>query len=236
VPENQPPSPADPASPRRGNDEQTAAIGGDPVSRPPRPRPPATGAPPEVPWWQEIYQRSPQRPRGHIQQSGYPPSHPAPQTRPPAPRQGPDWYQQPPVRSSQPTRQPVSPPRSAPPQPAAAAPQRRCTKRRLLIVGGITVVAIEAVALAVGLGLLGTFKTTELDVTNVEAGVAQVLADPVDGYGAESVSSVHCNGGRNLEVEKGSSFTCQAVVNGKQSQVAAVIVDDDGTYEVDWPR
>ena len=90
--------------------------------------------------------------------------------------------------------------------------------------------------MAVGLGLLGTFKATELDVTNVEAGVAQVLADPVNGYGAESVSSVRCNGGKNPQVEKGRSFTCQAVVNGKQRQVAAVIVDNDGTYEIDWPR
>jgi hypothetical protein len=106
----------------------------------------------------------------------------------------------------------------------------------VFIVGGIAIVAIEAVALAVGFGLLGTFKTTELDVTNAEAGVAQVLADPVNGYGAESVSSVRCNGGRNPEVEKGRSFTCQAVVNGKQREVTAVIVDDDGTYEVDWPR
>ena len=84
--------------------------------------------------------------------------------------------------------------------------------------------------------MLGTIKTTELDVTNVEAGVAQVLADPVNGYGAESVSSVRCNGGRNPEAEKGSSFTCQAIVNGKRREVAAVIVNDDGTYEVDWPR
>ncbi len=106
----------------------------------------------------------------------------------------------------------------------------------MFVVGGITIVAIEAVALAVGLGLLGTFKTTELDVTNVEAGVAQVLADPVNGYGADSVSSVRCNGGRNPQIEKGRSFTCQAVVNGKQREVAAVIVDNDGTYEVDWPR
>jgi hypothetical protein len=106
----------------------------------------------------------------------------------------------------------------------------------VLIIGGIAIVAIEAVALAVGLGLLGTLKTTELNVTNVEAGVAEVLEDPVNGYGAESVSSVRCNGGKNPEVERGLSFKCQAVVNGKQREVTAVIVDNDGTYEVDWPR
>jgi hypothetical protein len=65
---------------------------------------------------------------------------------------------------------------------------------------------------------------------------AQVLSDPVNGYGAESVSRVRCNGGRNPEVEKGRSFTCQAVVNGKQREVTAVIIDDYGTYEVDCSR
>ncbi|MGX9789732.1 DUF4333 domain-containing protein [Mycobacterium sp. MMS18-G62] len=90
--------------------------------------------------------------------------------------------------------------------------------------------------MAVGLGLLGTFKPTELDVKNTEAGVAQVLSDPVNGYGAAGVSSVRCNGGRNPKVERGRSFTCQAIVDGKQREVTAVIVDDDGTYEVDWPR
>jgi hypothetical protein len=106
----------------------------------------------------------------------------------------------------------------------------------VLVVAGIAIVAIEVVVLAVGLGLLGAFKSTELDVTTAEAGVAQVLADPINGYGAESVSGVRCNGGRNPKVEKGRSFMCQAVVNGRQREVTAVIVDDDGTYEVDWPR
>jgi hypothetical protein len=66
--------------------------------------------------------------------------------------------------------------------------------------------------------------------------VVQVLTDPVNGYGAEGVSNVRCNGGRNPEAEKGHTFTCQAIVNGKQRELTAVIVDDDGTYEVDWPR
>ena len=142
------------------------------------------------------------------------PSHPAPPSQTSPPRQGLDWYQRPPVRMS---RRLVSQwgPRPAPRQPVPAPRQRRWTKRRVFIVGGIAIVAIEAAALAVGLSLLGTFKTAELDVTNAEAGVAQVLADPVNGYGAESVSSVRCNGGKNPKVERGRSFTCQAVVNGK---------------------
>ena len=205
------------------------------------PNPPDPGRdkaePPEVPWWQEIYQRSPQRPRGDdASQAVIRPVDPVPGYRPPPPRRGPDWYQQPPVRNHPPVRQPVGPSRPAPPQPVSAARRRGWTKRRVFVVAGIAIVAIEVVALAVGLVLLDTFKTTELDVTTTEAGVAQVLADPVNGYGAESVSSIRCNGGRNPKVEKGRSFTCQVVVNGKQREVTAVIVDDDGTYEVDWPR
>jgi len=106
----------------------------------------------------------------------------------------------------------------------------------MFIAGGIAIVTIETVVLSVGVGRLGTFNGNELDVTKAEEGVAQVLTDPVNGYGAESVSSVRCNGGRNPEVEKGRTFTCQAIVNDKQREVTAVIVDDDGTYEVDWPR
>jgi hypothetical protein len=101
---------------------------------------------------------------------------------------------------------------------------------------GIAIITIETVALSVGVSRLGTFNANQLDVTKAEEGVAQVLTDPVNGYGAESVSSVRCNGGRNPEAKKGRTFTCQAIVNDKQREVTAVIVDDDGTYEVDWPR
>jgi hypothetical protein len=96
----------------------------------------------------------------------------------------------------------------------------------MFIAGGIAILTIETVALSVGVGRLGTFNAYELDVTKAEEGVTQVLTDPVNGY----------NGGRNPEAEKGRTFTCQAIVNDKQREVTAVIVDDDGTYEVDWPR
>jgi len=224
-----------PGSSGRGGefDEQTSAVSRD--SGPGRPQgPQAKGGPSEMPWWQEIYRHSPQRPRGDDWDAGMPPS-PPPPFRTPPPRQGPDWYRRPPVRHHQPLHQPVVPSLPHQPQPVPAR-RRRWTKRRVFIVAGIAVVALELGALALGLGVLGTFKTTELDVTNAEAGVTQVLVDPVNGYGAQSVSGVRCNGGRNPKIEKGHSFTCQAVVNGEQREVTAVIVDDDGTYEVDWPR
>ena len=96
--------------------------------------------------------------------------------------------------------------------------------------------AIEAVALVIGLGFLGTSSAKELDVAQAEAGVVQVLTDPVNGYGANNVSNVRCNGGKNPDVKKDSTFTCQAAVNGTERQITAVIVDDAGTYEIDWPR
>jgi hypothetical protein len=77
---------------------------------------------------------------------------------------------------------------------------------------------------------------TELDVTKVQAGVAQTLSDPVNGYGANTVSEVSCNGGRNPSAAKGTEFTCDATVNGARRHVSVLVSDDNGTYEVDGPR
>ena len=52
----------------------------------------------------------------------------------------------------------------------------------------------------------------------------------MNGYGANNVSNVRCNGGKNPDVKKDSTFTCQAAVNGTERQITAVIVDDAGTY------
>ena len=49
----------------------------------------------------------------------------------------------------------------------------RSRRRRVLIIGGTAVVAIEAVALVIGLGFLGTSSAKELDVAQAEAGVVQ---------------------------------------------------------------
>ena len=46
------------------------------------------------------------------------------------------------------------------------------------------------------------------------ARVEQVLMDPVDGYGAQSVSG-SCNDGKNPAVRRGATFSCNAVVDGR---------------------
>lgn len=109
-------------------------------------------------------------------------------------------------------------------------------RRRLWIGIGVGVVAVELLVLLVAALVLGTGNSTELDVAQAEAGVTRVLTDPVDGYGAQGVSAVRCNDGKNPSAEKGSSFTCTGSVNGDQRRIDVVVVDDDGTFEVDWPR
>jgi Domain of unknown function (DUF4333) len=75
-----------------------------------------------------------------------------------------------------------------------------------------------------------------LDVREAEAGVRQILSDPINGYGANDVASVECNEGRNPAIEPGKGFTCEATVNGTAREVEVVFRDDTGTYEVGGPR
>jgi hypothetical protein len=210
-----------------------------------------------VPWWQDIYQRSPseqhddrlraldQPPQPNRPKPSLPSVLRAPHL-PPHQSDSPQWYQRPPKRSAPPvspqtpfadrSHAPIPPRPEAPPY-ASEAPRRWSLKRRrVLIIGGIAIVAIEAIALVSILSVLGAGGTKQLDVAEVDAGVAQVLTDTVDGYGAKSVLNVRCNDGNNPEAKKASTFTCQASVNGAQRQITAVIIDDDGTYEIDWPR
>jgi hypothetical protein len=37
-------------------------------------------------------------------------------------------------------------------------------------------------------------------------------------------------------IQKGGTFTCEVVVDGRKRVVTAVFQDDSGTYEVDRPR
>jgi len=98
------------------------------------------------------------------------------------------------------------------------------------------VLAIEAIALATGLVLLRTSKTTELDVTQAQQGVAQILQDPIDGYGATNVTDVRCNNGANPTIEKDHTFDCSVTIEGNPHHVTAIFVDNSGTYEVQAPK
>jgi hypothetical protein len=110
------------------------------------------------------------------------------------------------------------------------------SRRRTLIWAGSAIVAVEVVVLVVALWFFGYFEGKVLDVRQAEAGVQQILSDPINGYGANEVTSVRCNDGRDPKVEQGKGFACQVTINGARRQVQVVFRDDAGTYEVDGPR
>ena len=87
-----------------------------------------------------------------------------------------------------------------------------------------------------GVAKLGVTGGKFLDVAKVQAGVLQTLSDPASGYGANTVTDVSCNNGHNPSADKGTTFTCDATVNGAQRHVTVVVSDDLGTYEIDGPR
>jgi hypothetical protein len=106
----------------------------------------------------------------------------------------------------------------------------------LLIGAGTLGLLITAAILLSKISQLNVTGGKFLDVAKVQAGVLQTLADPSSGYGANTVTDVSCNDGRNPSAAKGTSFTCAAIVNGAPRHVTVVVSDDNGTYEVDSPR
>lgn len=144
---------------------------------------------------------------------------------PGAPRQQPIWSH-------------TQPPRQRPPTPSPdIAGRPKQSKRRFFIWVGIAIVAFEGAVLVVALAFFGYFgQSSVLDVRQAEAGVRQILTDPINGYGANTVTLVLCNNGRDPKVEPGKGFTCRVTVNGVQREVHVVFRDGAGTYEVDGPR
>lgn len=165
--------------------------------------------------------------------------------------EAPQWWQRnprtptqqpprPPARSlaAQPLR-PAPPPASPPPArdvPAGTGTGDR-HRRGLLIGAGLAGLLVLVVILTLSLTkLFDATAATVLDVNAAQAGVQQVLTDPIDGYGRDDVTDVRCNGGRNPTVKSGSSFSCEVNVNGIKRHVTVVFSDDAGTYEVDRLR
>lgn len=134
---------------------------------------------------------------------------------------------------------PPPPPRPAPPGPAPPAPVPSTGKRAP--VGWWTAAAVCAV-LVIGGGAAALVASgtkpppTVLDTESAQRQVEQILRDPLDGYGAGTVTGVVCNGGVNPALEKGAEFICEAVVDGVSRRVAVVFQDDAGTFAVDRPR
>jgi hypothetical protein len=102
----------------------------------------------------------------------------------------------------------------------------------------IAAVVVGGLALVAGLWFSGVIGGSGivLDVHRAEAGVKQILSDPINGYGANNVTAVKCNNGKNPAVEPGKGFTCAVDINGVKRQVQVVFRDDLGTFEVDGPR
>lgn len=209
------------------------------MSNPPRPGPgPQPG--PNPPWHQRRPVADDQtriaRPRPTP-----PPAYPSPPyPRPPAvqsPPPTPDipWYLQRPDRPPPPAfeghhRQPTAKPKDA------DGADRKKLVPWLLVGAGCLAVLIAAAVLLGSIFKLGITGGTVLDVAKVQAGVLQTLSDPASGYGANTVSDVSCNNGHNPSADKGTTFTCDATVNGAPRHVTVVVSDDHGTYEIDGPR
>jgi hypothetical protein len=120
-----------------------------------------------------------------------------------------------------------------PPGPADASKKSMRLAGGLL--GGLAAVLI-AVVLLLGFWKPGWFVTTKLDVTKAQQGVAQILSDESNGYGATNVQDVKCNNGQDPTVRKGDTFNCEVSIDGTKRQVTVTFQDDKGTYEVGRPK
>lgn len=138
---------------------------------------------------------------------------------------------QPPPRHPRPNPYGAPPPREQP----RRAPQPPPSRRWALAVG-IAAGVVLLLAAALGVSQFSASGGALLDVHHAEAGVAQILSDPINGYGANDVAAVVCNRGKNPQVQVGATFTCEVDINGTIRRVNVEFTDDDGTYAVDGPR
>ncbi|WP_454791246.1 DUF4333 domain-containing protein [Mycolicibacterium lutetiense] len=184
---------------------------------------------PEQPWWA--------RPGGAplpggTPPPGAPPPRPAwtpPPTRHPSPPQPPQHH----VRPAPPQYQPRPAPQPPSPSPS---PRPKPTDRRLLIGATIAVVSVAVIGTGLWAWSRADTNSTRLDVHQAESGVAQILSDPINGYGANRIVAVACNNGENPVVRAGSTFTCAVEINDTLRRVIVEFTDDNGTYAVDGPR
>jgi hypothetical protein len=189
---------------------------------------------PETPWY--LRRQTSDDETGIARQLPIPPR-PAPPTPPPtyhpAPQPEMPWYLQRPDRPPSPAPDRLKP--TANTKSTEAADRSSLVPWLLGAAGGLALLVGVAV-LVINIPKLGTTGGTVLDVTRVQVGVQQTLSDPASGYGANKVTDVSCNNGRNPSVAKGTTFTCDAIVNGAQRHVTVIVSDDNGTYEIDGPR
>lgn len=187
--------------------------------------PPPPGPPPRQP-----YPPAPQQypPR---QQPYPPPGYPPPTQRVPPPQQYPPQQQQRPAPVIDPNRYTLPP---GTPTPHRAPSRRSGADRRTVLIAAGVVVALVLTGVAVWQFLFR--DTTVINVEQAEAGVREILSDPINGYGANSISALRCNDGRDPSAAKGDSFTCAVEIDGTVRHVYVEFQDDNGTFAVDGPR
>ena len=95
---------------------------------------------------------------------------------------------------------------------------------------------VALLGVSIGIWQFGFDGTPVIRVETAEAGVRAILSDPINGYGANSISALRCNGGKDPSAAKGDSFTCDVEIDGAIRQVYAEFTDDAGTFAVDGPR
>ena len=206
--------------------------------------------PSQQPWWTRPggAPAPGEPPRGAPRHAGPPPSGPPPGAPPRQPY--------PPAAQPYPPRQQPPPPRPAyPPPPQRPAPvidpnrytlppgtpsshrapsQRSGPDKRAVLIGAGVVVALVVVGVGVWQFLFR--DTTVINVEQAEAGVREILTDPINGYGANSISALRCNDGKDPSAAKGDSFTCAVEIDGTVRHVYVEFQDDKGTFAVDGPR
>jgi hypothetical protein len=125
-------------------------------------------------------------------------------------------------------------PQGSPPTGRRATSKRPGPSSRTLIISAV--VAVVVVVAAVALWQFVFRDATVINVEQAEAGVREILSDPINGYGANSISALRCNDGKDPSAAKGDSFTCDVEIDGAVRQVYVEFQDDKGTFAVDGPR
>ncbi len=256
--------PQDPATPGEGSDRPAEGSPQPPAPTGEQGsvwQPPNYPPPPDYSSFQPPGYATPQYPQqGYEQQPvyqqpyGQPPTGQPQYGQPPygQPQYGQPTYGQPPYGQPQygqptygqlPYGQQSGPPQYAqyaqPQYSPVATGEETSSKRSLAALGtilGVLAALVVAAVLILGFWKPGFFVTTKLDVNKAQQGVAQILSDETNGYGATNVKDVKCNNGQNPTVRKGDTFTCEVSIDGTKRQVTVTFQDDDGTYEVGRPK
>ncbi|MCV7255204.1 DUF4333 domain-containing protein [Mycobacterium hackensackense] len=168
---------------------------------------------PIQPWWTKPGGAPP--PGAPAPRAPYPPP---PQRPPPPPQPDPHHYRLPP--------QP----------PASHRVPNQASGPNMVLLGGIAGAVVLLIVAGVSIWAWKFRDSTVIDVAQAEAGVREILSDPINGYGSNTISAMRCNGGKNPAAAKGDSFTCEVEIDGAVRHVTVVFQDDKGTFAVDGPR